>query len=97
MTKPGFVNKREALQKDFAIKTAEAMGFHLDYDKWNNLDKSKYSNGDWLRFCLPKELDEPDLRWIWWKTLPDESNIEEGIRIEARGKRKKEIQEFLKY
>jgi hypothetical protein len=37
------------MDKEDIIKSAEQLGFHLDYDeKWNNTDKGKYSTGDWM-------------------------------------------------
>jgi len=83
--------------KEEIIKYAESLGFHLDYDKWDNQDKGEFSNGDWLRFQLPEDLDEKDLRWIWYKNKLDDWNIKNGLHIQARGIKKKQIQEFLKY
>ena len=85
------------ISKEEIIKSAEQLGFHLDYDKWNNPDKSEYSTGDWMRFCLPDDLDEKDLRWIWYKTDSYSNNMNRGLHIQARGKKKAEIQNFLKY
>lgn len=86
------------MTKEEIIEIAEQLGFHLDYDgKWNNPDKGEYSTGDWMRFCLPDELDEKDLRWIWYKDRSDDKNLQVGLHIQARGKKKAAIQEFLRY
>lgn len=86
------MNKREI------IEIATSMGFKLDCDKWNNPDTSKFSNGKWLRFVSQDDsLDEKELRWIWCREDSDEDNLKRGNYIQKRLKRKKEIQEFLKY
>lgn len=85
------------MNKEEIINYASELGFHLDYDKWNNDNKGDYSTGDWLRFCLPKELDEKDLRWIWYKNDSFINNQNRGLYILQRAKKKKEILEFLKY
>lgn len=87
------MNKKEIIQ------LANTMGFILQYDKY---DDKEYP-GDpinllYLRFISPdKTLDEKGLRWIWYKEDSDEDNIARGQYIQARLKRKKEIQELLKY
>ena len=55
------------MDKREVIKIAEAMGFHLDYDQWD--DKG------WIRLELQKTLDEPNLRWIWYKGSSDDENL----------------------
>ncbi len=86
------------MNKDQIISLAESMGFKLDYDKWDNPDKGEFSNGDWLRFVSKDDsLDEPDLRWIWYKKNYDSDNIARGKKIISRLEKKKTIQEFLKY
>jgi len=79
------------MTKQEIITYAESLGFHLGYDQFEVEDK------EWMRFELPEDVDEPDLRWIWWKDKSDEDNISMGLHIKGRAKRKREIQEFLKY
>lgn len=87
------------MNKEEIIQLAESMGFILQYDKY---DDKKYPGEStdlrYLRFICPDPLlDEPDLRWIWYKHVNDDTNIANGEHIKARIKRKKEIQEYLKY
>lgn len=88
------------MKKEEIIKIAEDMDFKLDYDK---SDKNKEYPGDsnkfrYIRFISKDELlDEKDLRWIWWMDESDRYNIENGKCVQSRLKKKKEIQNFLKY
>lgn len=80
------------MNKSQIIQEAEARGFKLDYDQ------SEVEGKKWIRFVSKdKSLDEPDLRWIWYVNDEWQDNIERGNYIEARLKKKKEIQDFLKY
>ena len=84
------------MNKEEIICLAESMGFKLDYDKWENIDNSEFSNGEWLRFIsIDDGLDERDLRWIWYKGYSDEQNTITGEYIQARLKRKREILNIL--
>lgn len=86
------------MNKEEIITLAESMNFKLDYDKWVNEDKGRFSNGEWLRFVsLDDDLDEKDLRWIWYKTDTDEDNILRGKHIQFRLNRKREVLNSLKY
>lgn len=87
------------MKKDEIIKLAESMGFKLDYDKFDDKEYPGDSNNlRYLRFVSNDDsLDEKDLRWIWFKDSEDKENIIRGKVIESRLKKKKQIQEFLKY
>lgn len=87
------------MEKQEIIKVAEQMGFQLDYDKFDDKEYPGDSNGlRYLRFISQDEkLDEKDLRWIWYKNDSTKDNIIRGRHIQARLKKKKEIQDFLKY
>ena len=76
------------MTKEEIIKTAESMGYRFDFEI-----------EQWLRFCLPDDIDEPELRWIWWldNELTDQEQIKQGLFIKSRGDKKRKIQEFLKY
>jgi len=80
------------MNKDEIIQEAKIRGFKLDYDQ------SKVKGKKWIRFISQNEsLDEQDLRWIWYMEDDWQDNIERGNDIEARLKKKKEVQDFLKY
>jgi hypothetical protein len=86
------------MNKQEIIALAESMNFKLDYDKWINTDDSEYSNGEWLRFTsTDDELDERDLRWIWYKIDDDVDNIEYGQYIQSRLVKKRQVLNSLKY
>ena len=87
------------MNKKEIIDLVDSMGFKLDYDKY---DEKEYpgdsTNLRYLRFISKdEELHEKDLTWIWYKTDTDEVNIGRGQHIQSRLKRKKQIQDFLKY
>lgn len=63
------------MTKKETIEIAEGLGFILDYDQFNVPDKR------WIRFELKEELDEPDLRWIWFRDQSLEWNLERGGQI----------------
>lgn len=87
------------MTKDEIIELAITKGFKFDYDKFDDKDyPGDSSKLRFLRFVsTDKTLDEPDLRWIWYKEDSDEDNIQRGEYIKSRLDRKKYIQEFLKY
>lgn len=85
------------MNKEEIIKYAAELGFHLDYDKWDGISQGTSNTDKWMRFCLPKELDERDLRWIWYKDDTFVNNQNRGLNILQRAKKKKEILDFLKY
>lgn len=85
------------MNKKEIINLAESMGFKLDYDKYDNKEYPGDSNNlRFLRFVSKDDnLDEKDLRWIWYKNENYQINLNKGLQIQSRLKRKKEIQEFL--
>jgi hypothetical protein len=88
------------MNKEEIVKLAESMGFKLDYDRFDDKEYLGVANNSlrFIRFISPdKTLDEPDLRWIWYKDEDYESNVNRGHYVLSRLNRKKEIQEFLKY
>lgn len=87
------------MSKEEIINFADLIGFKLDYDKFDDKEYPGDSNQlRYLRFVSKEDdLDEKDLRWIWYKGDSDEDNINRGRHIQQRLKRKKEIQKFLKY
>ena len=87
------------MSKKEIIDLAKSMGFKLDYDKYDDKEYSGDSNNlRYLRFVSKEDnLDEKDLRWIWYKNDSYQNNLNRGLHIQSRLKRKKEIQEFLKY
>lgn len=88
------------MKKEEIITLANSMGFLLDYDRFDDKDYPGVANPDlrFMRFIsYSDELDERDLRWIWYKEDSDEDNIRIGKKIQSRLQRKAQIQEFLKY
>jgi hypothetical protein len=80
------------MDKEEIIKIANSMNFKLDYDQ------SEVESKKWIRFISnDNNLDEKDLRWIWYIEDDWTENIERGNYIESRLKKKKQIQESLKY
>jgi len=75
------------------------MNFVLDYDKFDD----KYYPGDsnnlrYLRFISnDDELDEKDLRWIWYKNDSDKDNLNRGLYIQKRLFKKRQVLNLLKY
>ena len=63
------------MTKKQIIEIATGLGFRLDLDRFNEKDKQ------WIRFELKEELDEADLRWIWFKDETLEWNLERGSQI----------------
>lgn len=70
---------------------ATAMGFTL------NLDNSQHPAKRWLRFQLPDDLDEPDLRWIWYIDSTLEANLAKGASILFKAGQKAKINQLSKY
>jgi hypothetical protein len=87
------------MKKEKIISLAYSMGFLLNYDKYDNKEyPGSRSELRFLRFVsTDSSLDEPDLRWVWYKDDSDEENIKRGKYVQRRIQRKKEIQDFLKY
>lgn len=87
------------MKKEEIITLAESMNFVLDYDKFDDKEYPGDSNNlRYLRFISnDDELDEKDLRWIWYKNDEDETNILDGQYIQSRLVRKRQVLNSLKY
>ena len=84
------------MNKQEIITLAESLGFVLDLDRYESGSES--TGLKYLRFISPEpELDEKDLRWIWYKEDSDEDNIIRGKYIKSRLDKKREVVNFLKY
>ena len=69
------------MTKEKVINIVSKMGFHLDYDQW--------SEKGWMRFELNRsELDEKDLRLIWYKDVSNEDNFADAASILFRAGQK---------
>lgn len=79
------------MTKEEIIHILEGMGFKLDYDQWDVKSKK------WIRFILKEELDEPDLRLIWYKEVNDYSNFSEAASILFKAGQKAKILQFSQY
>lgn len=77
------------MDKEQIIDIAEVMGFQLNRDQWNDLG--------WLRFELSEELDEQDMRWIWYKDLTYERNFAEAARILFMAGQKAKMKQLTNY
>lgn len=80
------------LNKDAVVNIAVAMGFHLDYDQWDVDGK------EWMRFELSPELDEQNLRLIWYKGDGIEFNLRRASTILFKAGQKakiKQLNEFI--
>ena len=79
--------------KEQAIEIATAMGFHLDYDNWVN---PRYGES-WLRFQLKEELDEKDMRWIWWKEQTLTQNLTRGAALLFKAGQKEKLLQINRF
>jgi hypothetical protein len=87
------------LSKQEIIQIAESMGFKLDYDKFDDKEYPGDSNNlRYLRFVsIEDDLDEKELRWIWYKKDSNQDNMQRGMHIQSRLNKKRQIIDFLKY
>lgn len=87
------------MNKQEIITLAESLGFVLDYDKYDDKIYPGESNSlRYLRFVSAEsELDEKDLRWVWYKEDLDEDNLVRGRYIKSRLDKKREVVNSLKY
>jgi len=79
------------MTREEIINVVSAMGFRLDYDQWDIEDKG------WMRFQLKKELDEPTLRLIWWRSLSDTANFARAAEILFKAGQKAKMQQLNEY
>lgn len=64
------------MEKKEIIEIASALGFDMDYDQFDVERKS------WIRFTLKDEqLDEPDLRFIWYRNFSLVDNLKMASSI----------------
>lgn len=77
--------------KTDVIDIATAMGFHMNYDQWDAPDK------EWIRFELPKSLNEQEMRWIWWKDVSLVENLRRGAQILFLAGQKAKVQDITLY
>ena len=87
------------MEKQEIIELAQSLGFVLDYDKYDDIEYPGDSNNlRYLRFVSNNdELDEKELRWIWYKNDSDEDNCKRGIYIQKRLIKKRQVLNSLKY
>lgn len=79
------------MKKEEVIEIVESMGFRLDYDQWDIKDKG------WVRFVLNDDLDEKDLRWIWYEEDSLSENFSRGAKILFTAGQKAKIQQMNKF
>jgi hypothetical protein len=80
------------MNKEAAIAAAQAMGFRLDYDQWDVAGKG------WIRFVLNREeLDEKEMRLIWYQADPLESNLRVAANILFRAGQKAKALQITQY
>jgi len=79
------------MTREEIINNITAMGFRLDYDRWDVGDEG------WMRFVLKKELDESTLRLIWWRSLSDTTNFSRAAEILFKAGQKAKIQQLNEY
>lgn len=77
------------MKKEEIINLAQHMGFHLDYDQWDNKG--------WLRFQLDDKLDEKDLRWIYNKNYDFGANLRVGANILFKAGQKYKASQINEY
>lgn len=77
------------MKKEEIVQICEACNFTFDYDRWDDQG--------YLRFVLNEELDEPDLRLIWYKEDPSETNLNRMSQILFQAGQKAHIQRITKY
>lgn len=81
----------KSIAKGKIIDIATSMGFILDYDQFDVDGK------EWIRFVLNDELDEKDLRWIWWKDNSLEINLSRGAKILFKAGQKAKINQLNQF
>lgn len=87
------------MEKQQIIELAQTLNFIVDYDKYDDKEYPGDSNNlRYIRFISnDNELDEKDLRWIWYKDDSDETNISRGLYLQKRLNKKRQVLNFLKY
>jgi hypothetical protein len=87
------------MEKQEIIEVAKNLNFILDNDKFDDKEYFGESNNlRYLRFVSnDNELDEKDLRWIWYKNDSDKDNLNRGLYLQKRLLKKRQILNSLKY
>ena len=87
------------MEKQQIIELAQTLNFIVDYDKYDDKEYPGDSNNlRYIRFISnDNELDEKDLRWLWYKDDSDEINLNKGLYIQKRLIKKRQVLNFLKY
>jgi hypothetical protein len=87
------------MTKEAIMHQAEIRGLKLDYDKSDGIGKDgRAEHLRYIRFVSKDEnLDEPDLRWIWYMDDPDDENLKRGDYVVSRLTKKQEVINQNKY
>jgi hypothetical protein len=79
------------MEKKQIITIAHSMGFHIDLDEWDTTSKG------WIRFELKnRDLDESELRLIWYKEHTLGQNLHKAAEILFKAGQKYKIQQLSK-
>jgi hypothetical protein len=81
------------MTKQEIIDLATKDGFwKLDKDNWEDSNENIHSTLRYLRFvCSNQELDEPELRWIWYKNDLIFIALNNSLVLKERLDRKQQI------
>ena len=77
------------MTKEKIIRIVASLGFSLSYDQWDEKG--------WMQFVLSEDLDEPDLRLIWYRKDTDSNNFTRAGKILFSAGRKSKVLELQKY
>ena len=77
------------MNKEEVIEIATNMGFNLD--QWG------VDNKGWIRFTLKEELDEKDMRWIWYKEKSLSWNLSRVASILFKAGQKAKLQQISEF
>lgn len=80
------------MTKEEVIEIANAMSFNLNYDQWDIDGKG------WMRFHLKNDdLDEKDMRLIWYKEDRIETNLRRAAVILFTAGQKAKVAQLNEY
>ncbi len=69
------------MKKEQIIKIAEALGFKLEYDSWDDY-------GETMDFKLDSDLHERGFSWVWHKAKSiDENMVDAGVILFRAGQK----------
>ena len=77
------------MQKGDYIDIASGLGFHLDYDQWEERG--------WMRMQLKDSLDEKEFRWIIYKDSEISWTMKQAGNILFKAGQKAKIQQLSQY